>query len=117
MSTRMFLSLVLSAQLVALPLLAGAHAQDAGNVDPGATGAMGSKGLNDATEIGGERVPPMPADIPSYGAPSSAEVAPAQAAPAYAPPPAAAFDRRAYPSASECLTAAYAAGQPLRQCE
>ena len=129
MSSRAALILVICAQFAALPALAqgapgpggpgpggggggsgsgSAASSGAGNVDWRISGPIGSTGRNDAAavvgtgpDVGAFAYAPYPPGIP----PKMQAVQ----GPAFSP--------GSYPSTSECLTAAYAASQPLARCE
>ena len=113
MLLRAILFVAFCAPLVAQPVLA----QDgSGNVDPWVGGPSGSTGQNDVGVVTGSV--PGAAAAPAYSAGANANTA--QMAPAQAPAQAApmhSFNARGYSNVSECLTAAYAANQPLAQCE
>ena len=93
-------------QVLTLPALAQSASSAAGNVDVRGPGAYGSTGVNDASALFG-----APANVATarsgYGYDSSA-----QAVKRYS-----SFNPTDYASVSECLTAAYAAGEPLGQCK
>ena len=95
-------------QALALPAMAQSASSAAGNVDPRAPGAGGSTGVNDIAVVMGD-----PASVATarsgYGYPYDSSV---QALQGYFR-----FNPSDYASVSDCLTASYAAGAPLAQCE
>ena len=128
MSSRAALILVICAQFAALPALA----QGAPGPGPGPGGGGGASGSASGASSGEGNVDwRISAPLGSSGRNDAAAVigtGPDVRASAYAPyPPASppraqtaqglAFSPGSYPSTSACLTAAYAAGQPLGRCE
>ena len=129
MSSRTALILVICAQFAALPALAqggpgpgpgpgggGASASGSGsgassgegNVDWRISGPIGSTGRNDAAAVIGTGPDVRASAYAPYPPASPPKTQTAQGR---------GFYPDSYPSTSECLTAAYAASQPLARCE
>jgi hypothetical protein len=132
MSSRTALILVICAQFAALPALAqvgagpgpgpggggggsasgsasgGGASSGEGNVDWRISGPIGSSGRNDAAAVIGTG-PDVRASAYAPHPPASPPKTQTAQRPDFYP--------GSYPSVSECLTAAYAASQPLGRCE
>ena len=93
-------------QVLTLPALAQSASSAAGNVDARVPGAYGSTGVNDISVLMG-----APASVATARSGSGYDSS-ALAVQGYS-----SFNPRDYASVSECLTASYAAGEPLGQCE
>ena len=125
MSSRTVLILAICTQFAALPALAqgapggpgpggggaaaaggGGTSSGEGNVDWRISGPIGSTGRNDAAAVVGTG-PDVSSSAALYRPPGSSKPLTAQS-PGFSP--------GSYASVSDCLTAAYAASQPLSRC-